>query len=82
MNKMTLDDAIEHCKEVASECYTDCEVEHSQLHDWLVELKEFRSKTDPIYSDDELEEDSEYLEQLDFFNNEIYELSLNVLKGN
>jgi hypothetical protein len=40
---MTLDQAIEHCKEKAA-CTTKCGQEHRQLAEWLVELRERRVK--------------------------------------
>jgi hypothetical protein len=42
-NPMTLDQAIEHCKEKA-DCTTKCGQDHAQLAAWLVELKERRIK--------------------------------------
>ena len=39
---MTLDEAIEHCKEVAKEqenCNVGCSLEHRQLAIWLSALK-------------------------------------------
>ena len=43
---MTLEEAIEHCKEAEiKECKLgniNCANEHRQLHDWLVELKELK----------------------------------------
>lgn len=45
---MTLDEAIKHCNEVAetiSESGCDeCAKEHKQFAEWLIELKELRSK--------------------------------------
>jgi hypothetical protein len=38
---MTLDEAIEHCKEKINN--TKCGLEHRQLMYWLIELKERRS---------------------------------------
>lgn len=38
---MTLDEAIEHCKERAK-CGDSCGMEHKQLAEWLRELKELR----------------------------------------
>ena len=46
MNKMTLDEAIVHAKELSenqSVC-EDCREEHKQLAEWLEELKEYKSK--------------------------------------
>lgn len=41
---MTLDEAIEHCDEVASTCNeTECSNNHKELANWLKELKFFRS---------------------------------------
>lgn len=37
---MTLDEAIEHCQEKIDN--TLCGLEHRQLRDWLIELKEKR----------------------------------------
>ena len=45
---MTLDDAIDHCKEVASKedggCKVACAEDHRQLAEWLVELKLLRNE--------------------------------------
>ena len=47
--KMTIDEAIRHCKETAMseniEC-NECRSEHEQLAEWLEELKAW--KTDPF----------------------------------
>ena len=48
-NLMTIEEAIEHCKEVAAgntaqgKC-PSCAAEHLQLAGWLMELKERREK--------------------------------------
>lgn len=44
MSFIRLDEAIEHCKEVASnkETCRDCANEHFQLMNWLIELKKLR----------------------------------------
>lgn len=43
--KMTIDEAIEHCEDVAA-CNPDqCGEEHAQLAEWLKELKERRTRT-------------------------------------
>jgi hypothetical protein len=48
VGKMTLDEAIEHCIEVfESEACEECAMEHLQLANWLIELKEYKEK----YSD-------------------------------
>lgn len=42
---MTLDEAIQHCKEVAENTTcVDCKKEHLQLAEWLEELKKRRSE--------------------------------------
>ena len=38
---MSLDEAIEHCNEKIDS--TPCGLEHLQLRDWLIELKEKRN---------------------------------------
>ena len=43
---MTLDEAIEHCKEKA-DC-TKCGMEHQQLAEWLIELKSRRNAMERI----------------------------------
>lgn len=50
---MTLDEAIQHCEEVAdTPCFTDeearCYSEHRQLAEWLKELKSLKEKADDI----------------------------------
>lgn len=40
---MTLDEAIKHCQDKIDN--TLCGIEHRQLRDWLIELKERRSST-------------------------------------
>lgn len=42
--KMTLDEAIKHCEEVADSKCDECGAEHRQLAEWLKELKELRGK--------------------------------------
>ncbi|WP_278999303.1 hypothetical protein [[Clostridium] scindens] len=44
--RMTLDEAIEHCKEKA-DC-TKCGMEHRQLAEWLIELKNRRNDMERI----------------------------------
>ena len=53
---MTLDEAIEHAKEVANKekcnllkvgddyIYSECAMEHEQLAQWLEELKEYKKR--------------------------------------
>ena len=41
---MTLDEAIEHCKEVALSLCNECGEDHRQLALWLTELKSLREK--------------------------------------
>ena len=43
---MTLDEAIEHAEEVATNRCGECAEEHKQLADWLRELKRARMKID------------------------------------
>jgi hypothetical protein len=48
---MTIDEAIQHCEEVAdTPCFTDeeakCYSEHRQLAEWLKELKAYRNKSE------------------------------------
>lgn len=45
MAKMTLQEAIDHCREVAKGC-SDCAKEHEQLADWLEELLAFKHVAD------------------------------------
>lgn len=41
---MTLDEAIQHCEDVAaSNTCADCASEHEQLAAWLKELKDYRA---------------------------------------
>jgi molecular chaperone GrpE len=44
--EMTIDEAIEHCKDVACDCRAGegCAAQHNQLASWLTELKELRTK--------------------------------------
>jgi hypothetical protein len=45
---MTLEEAIEHCKQKADElsiCNKDCSLEHKQLAIWLSELKAIKEKS-------------------------------------
>lgn len=40
---MTLDEAIQHCDEVAVTCENkECALDHLQLSNWLNELKDYR----------------------------------------
>jgi len=42
---MTLDEAIQHCLEKSKECTNEkCALDHLQLHKWLCELKEYKTK--------------------------------------
>ena len=53
---MSLDEAIEHCKEKS--CANNaCALEHKQLEKWLAELKELKEQTPAEWS----EEDEKYL---------------------
>lgn len=45
---MTLEEAIEHCKQKVDElsvCNKDCSLEHKQLFIWLSELKAIKEKS-------------------------------------
>jgi hypothetical protein len=42
---MTLDEAIQHCEEVSRDCNNvQCSIDHMQLRQWLLELKQYREK--------------------------------------
>jgi hypothetical protein len=41
---MTLDEAIEHCEEVAKSSCSACGEDHKQLAEWLKELKRRRQE--------------------------------------
>lgn len=44
---MTLSEAIKHCREKAieqRECNKNCSMEHYQLMNWLIELKNFKEE--------------------------------------
>jgi hypothetical protein len=41
---MTLDEAIQHAKEIAYACDGQCSSEHLQLAKWLQELKDLRNE--------------------------------------
>ena len=43
---MTLDEAINHCTEVADLNCNECGLEHRQLAEWLKELKALRERSD------------------------------------
>ena len=41
---MTLEEAIEHCEEVASNCDNkECALDHKQLAEWLKELQTLKN---------------------------------------
>jgi hypothetical protein len=42
--KMTLDEAIKHCEEVADSKCDECGAEHRQLAEWLRELKQMKGE--------------------------------------
>ena len=51
---MTIEEAIQHCREVALRCneeQRECALEHVQLMDWLKELKCLRKVVDKKYLD-------------------------------
>ena len=43
METLTLDEAIEHCKEKIND--SPCGQNHLQLMKWLIELKQFKGET-------------------------------------
>lgn len=44
---MTINEAIEHCKDIAdNEKCEECALEHKQLAEWLIELKNLRVLTE------------------------------------
>lgn len=55
---MKLEEAIEHCKSIACET-SDCGMEHAQLAEWIIELKELKEHT-PTWS----EEDEKNFDQI------------------
>lgn len=46
---MKLEEAINHCKEVAKSKCDSCGAEHEQLAEWLIELKEHRESDKRVY---------------------------------
>lgn len=46
---MTIEEAINHCKEVAKSKCDSCGAEHEQLAEWLIELKERRESNKRVY---------------------------------
>lgn len=60
---MKLDEAINHCKEVAKPKCDSCSAEHEQLAEWLIELKERRELDKHVYDrlKAELIDDSRFL---------------------
>jgi hypothetical protein len=51
---MNLQQAIDHCNQVACSCISECEIEHKQLALWLCELQEFRHQ-EPLSEDEVFE---------------------------
>ena len=43
--EMTLDEAIEHAREIAKSKCDECGEQHKQLADWLEELKRYREQS-------------------------------------
>lgn len=39
---MTIDEAIKHCKEIASSECSECAKEHYQLMEWLIDYKRLK----------------------------------------
>jgi len=48
---MTLDEAIEHCRDKAENSHCECGEQHRQLMEWLIELKERRRNDDLKYKE-------------------------------
>jgi hypothetical protein len=46
---MNLEEAINHCKEVAKSKCDSCGAEHEQLAEWLIELKWYRESDKRVY---------------------------------
>lgn len=45
---MTIEEAILHCREIAEKhCDDECGLEHKQLEEWLIELRQLRRKVKP-----------------------------------
>jgi rubrerythrin len=49
---MTIEEAIQHCHEVAEKECTECGKEHLQLAEWLAELKKLRQLQNSMQNDD------------------------------
>lgn len=65
---MTLEEAIEHCKQKADElsiCNKDCSLEHKQLFIWLSELKAIKEMID----DKKIEDAKDDIFEENFLNN-------------
>ena len=65
---MTLEEAIEHCKQKADElsiCNKDCSLEHKQLFFWLSELKAIKEMID----DKKIEDAKDDIFEENFLNN-------------
>ena len=45
-SKMTIDEAIKHCEEVADRKCDECGAEHRQLAEWLRELKQMKGEAE------------------------------------
>ena len=45
---MTLDEAIDHCLDRANQDCSSCADEHSQLAEWLIELKDLRKNAQVV----------------------------------
>ena len=44
---MSIDEAISHCLERANQDCSKCSMEHKQLAEWLIELKDRRASDNP-----------------------------------
>lgn len=52
---MTLQEAIDHCKEMAERCPDECGAEHRRLAEWLQELQDRREAEPGHLTDEDLE---------------------------
>ena len=48
---MTIDEAIKHAREVASQGCTECNRDHEQLAEWLEELKKVKQELNKVSQD-------------------------------
>ena len=66
---MTIEQAIEHCEEVATHCgIKECEEEHLQLADWLKELQKYKQDAFDKLQEDLKAEKEKYNEAIQYCN--------------